>query len=63
MKMYMEYLLYLSALTKTERNKQILMIVIFWIIMLTIAWGLELLKYKYKGKTKNKKFQKFLEMI
>lgn len=63
MKMYMEYLLYLSTLTKTERNKQILMIVIFWIIMLIIAGGLELLKYKYKGKTKNKKFQKFLEMI
>ncbi len=63
MKMYMEYLLYLSTLTKTTRNKQLLMIAIFWIIMLIIAWGLELLKYKYKGKTKNKKFQKFLEII
>jgi len=61
--MYTEYLLYLNVLEKAERNKQLLMIVIFWIIMLIIAGGLELLKYKYKDKTKNKKFQKFLEMI
>lgn len=55
MKMYMEYLLYLNVLTKAERNRELLMIAIFWIIMLTLAWGLELLKYKYKRKTKNKK--------
>lgn len=61
--MYMEYLLYLNVLTEVERNEQILMIIIFWITMLAIAGVIELLKYKYKNKTKNTKFQKFLENI
>lgn len=61
--MYVEYLLYLKTLSEAEKNKQIIMSVLFWTIVFAIAGGLEFLKYKYKDKTKKKKLQKFLEKI
>ena len=63
MKMYMEYLLYLNTISKAERDEQLLMITIFLIIILILAGGVELLKYKFKNKAKNKKFQKLLQII
>ena len=56
--MYMEYLLYLNTISKAERDEQLLMITIFLIIILILAGGVELLKYKFKNKAKNKKFYK-----
>ena len=61
--MYMEYLLYFNSLDKTEKTKQLIIITVFLLIICIIAGLAEFLKYKYKGKTKNKTFQKFLEKI
>ncbi|MCI8654463.1 MAG: hypothetical protein HFJ48_01100 [Clostridia bacterium] len=35
--MYMEYYFYLLNLTEVERNKQILIFLLFWLIMFAIA--------------------------
>lgn len=61
--MYMEYILYVKTLSEAEKNKQLLIIVLFLVILFTIISILEFLKYKYKNVTKNKAFQKFLEKI
>ncbi len=61
--MYMQYFIYLNSLNNTQKKEQIVILGIFWISLLTIAWILEVIKYKYKDKIKNKKLKKFLEKI
>ena len=50
--MYTDYLFYLSTLVEAEKNKQILTIILIWLIMLTIGGIYEFIKYKLK---RNKK--------
>lgn len=61
--MYMQYFIYLNSLNNTQKKEQIVILGIFWISLLTIAGILEVIKYKYKDKIKNKKLKKFLEKI
>lgn len=48
--MYTDYLFYLSTLTASGRNKQILTIILIWIVILLIAGIIEFIKYKIKKK-------------
>ena len=50
--MYTDYLFYLSTLVEAERNKQILTVILIWLIMLTIGGIIEFVKYKVKRKDK-----------
>ena len=61
--MYMQYFIYLNSLNNTQKKEQIVILRIFWISLLTIERILEVIKYKYKDKIKNKKLKKFLEKI
>lgn len=61
--MYMQYFIYLNSLNNTQKKEQIVILGIFWISLLIIAGILEVIKYKYKDKIKNKKLKKFLEKI
>lgn len=42
-KMFMNYFFYLKDLTEIERNKQILIFILFWVIMFTVAGLLQLI--------------------
>lgn len=46
--MYVDYFFYLSTLAQEEKNKQILTIILIWIIMLGVAGIVEFIKYKSK---------------
>ena len=49
--MYMDYLFYLNTLTRAEKNKQIMMFILFWIIMFIVAIILEkIITIKNKSK-------------
>lgn len=41
--MFMNYFFYLKDLTEIERNKQILIFILFWVIMFTVAGLLQLI--------------------
>lgn len=48
--MYMDYYFYLNKLTEVEKNKQILIFILFWIIMFAISGVLQSIhikKYNY----------------
>lgn len=61
--MFTNYFLYLNTLPKIEKENQIIMILLFFMIMMGIAGILAFVKYKYEGKVKNEKLKKFLEKI
>lgn len=61
--MISNYFIYLSTLQKDEKLKQILIILAFFLILFTICCFLEFLKLKFKDKTKNSLFQKFLKNL
>lgn len=50
--MYVEYLLYLKTLTEGEKNKQVISIVSFWVILIVIGLILYFVKKKFKDKYK-----------
>lgn len=59
----MEYVFYLNRLSEAARNEHLLKVGVFLIIIFVLILILEFLRYKYKDKTNNKYFQKFLEKI
>lgn len=61
--MISNYFIYLSTLPKDEKLKQILIILAFFLILFAICCFLEFLKLKFKDKTKNSLFQKFLKNL
>lgn len=50
--MYTDYLFYLSTLVASERNKQILTIILIFTVMLALGGVCELLKHKFKKNIK-----------
>lgn len=48
--MYTDYLFYLNTLLETERNRQILTMILIFLTMLAIGGIIEFIKYKFKKK-------------
>lgn len=61
--MISNYFIYLSALPKDEKLKQILIILAFFLILFSICCFLEFLKLKFIDETKNTWIQKFLKKL
>lgn len=61
--MITNYLIYLMSLPKEERIKQILIMLAFFLLLLSICGLLKLLKTKFLDENKNSLFQKFLKKL
>lgn len=48
--MISNYLFYLNTLPRTEKNKQLFIILIFFLILFALCGLLEFLRYKFKSK-------------
>lgn len=61
--MITNYLIYLIHLPKEERIKQILIMLAFFLLLLTICGILKLLKVKFLDENKDSLFQNFLKKL
>lgn len=61
--MITNYIIYLNTLSNVEKDKQISIIFIFFIIILLICGILYLIKKKFLKENKNTIFQKFLKKL
>lgn len=61
--MITNYIIYLNTLSNVEKNKQIALIFIFFIIILIICGILYLIKKKFLKENKNTLFQKILKKL
>ena len=61
--MITNYIIYLNTLSNIEKDKQISIIFIFFIIILLICGILYLIKKKFLKENKNTIFQKFLKKL
>lgn len=61
--MVTNYLIYLINLPKEERIKQILIMLAFFLLLLTICGILKLLKVKFLDENKDSLFQRFLKKV
>ncbi len=57
------YIIYLNTLEEIEKNKYLLYIAIFFIVILLICGILYMIKNKFLDKTKNTSFQRFLKKL
>lgn len=61
--MITNYIIYLNTLTNTEKNKYLLLIALFFLIILLICGILYFIKKKFSEKSKNNLFQRFLKKL
>ena len=61
--MITNYLIYLMSLPKEERIKQILIMLAFFLLLLSICGLLKLLKTKFLDENKDSLFQRFLKKV
>lgn len=61
--MMSNYIIYLNTLTKTEKNKYLLYIALFFLLILLICGILYFVKNKFSDKSKNTLFQRFLDKL
>lgn len=57
------YIIYLNTLEEIEKNRYLLYIAIFFIVILLICGILYMIKNKFLDKTKNTSFQRFLKKL
>lgn len=61
--MITNYMIYLNTLSDVERNKQIIIIFLFFISILLICGILYLIKKKFLKEKQNTLFQRFLKKL
>lgn len=61
--MNLNYLIYLSTLSKEEKFNQICIILIFFLVLLALCGILKFVKSNFMDETKNSLFQRFLKKL
>lgn len=61
--MISNYIIYLNTLEEIEKNRYLLYIAIFFIVILLICGILYVIKNKFLDETKNTSFQRFLKKL
>lgn len=61
--MISNYIIYLNTLEEIEKNRYLLYIAIFFIVILLICEILYVIKNKFLDETKNTSFQRFLKKL
>ena len=61
--MITNYLIYLISLPKNEQLKQIIILLVFFTILISICFILKFLKIKFLNENKDSLFQKFLKRL
>ena len=61
--MISNYIIYLNTLEEIEKNRYLLYIAIFFVVILLICGILYVIKNKFLDETKNTSFQRFLKKL